>query len=97
MSHVVARRSTFVLFDDLRHHATVNDMAYHRKNHSFNARLVVRRDELKAATVARDEQGRVIVSALPYLTFPSTYCAEQFVRRVLLQREKPTSRVARQQ
>jgi hypothetical protein len=60
---------------------------YRRKNHTFNARLAVRHDDLKAATVIRDEQGRVVLSALPYLTFPSTDAAEQFVRRVLLQRE----------
>jgi hypothetical protein len=65
---------------------------YRRKNHSLNQWLSVRRDDLKAATVARDEQGRVIVSALPYLLFPSTDCAEQFVRRVLLQREPGRSR-----
>ncbi|MGD0163703.1 MAG: hypothetical protein ABSB39_14650 [Candidatus Sulfotelmatobacter sp.] len=60
---------------------------YRRKNHTFNSRLAVRRDELKDATIDRDEQGRVIVSALPYLIFPTADSAEQFVRRVVMQRE----------
>lgn len=60
---------------------------YRRKNHNFNERLSVRRDELRAATLDRDERGRVTLSALPHLIFPSTDCAEQFVRRVLMQRE----------
>lgn len=67
-------------------------MTYHRKNHSFNQRLAVRRDELKHATVNRDEQGRVTLSVLPYLVFPSADSAEQFVRRVMMQREKPSRR-----
>jgi hypothetical protein len=61
--------------------------AYRRKNSAFNSRLAVRRDQLQAATVNPDAQGRVTISALPYLVFPSVDCAEQFVRRVLMQRE----------
>jgi hypothetical protein len=68
--------------------------AYRRKNHNFNSRLAVRRDELKAATLNRDEQGRVVISALPYLVFPSADSAEQFVRRVVMQRE-PSGRRSR--
>ena len=66
---------------------------YRRKNHSFNSRLAVRRDELKAATLNCDEQGRVIISALPAYTFPSIDVAEQFVRRVLMQREPSGRRI----
>ena len=65
---------------------------YHRRNRQFESRLAVRRDELQAATVNPDAKGRVVISALPAYTFPSIDCAEQFLRRVLMQREKPTSR-----
>lgn len=60
---------------------------YRRKNHSFNSRLSVRRDELRTATVDINERGQATIACLPYLTFPSVDSAEQFVRRVLMQRE----------
>lgn len=60
---------------------------YHRRNRQFESRLAVRRDELQAAIVTRDEQGRVVISALPAYSFPTQDCAEQFIRRVLMQRE----------
>jgi hypothetical protein len=65
---------------------------YHRRNRQFESRLAVRRDELQAATVTRDETGRVVISALPAYSFPTQDCAEQFIRRVLMQREQPTNR-----
>ena len=70
--------------------------AYHRRNRQFEGRrLAVRHDELRSAAVTVNDRGEVILSALPYLIFPSTDCAEQFVRRVLLQREKPIRRRSR--
>jgi hypothetical protein len=63
-------------------------MAYKRRNHDFNARLAVRHDELRRAAVAVNGRGQVVISAIPYLIFPSTGCAEQFVKRVLLQSQR---------
>jgi hypothetical protein len=62
--------------------------AYHRRYREFEGRLAVRHDELRSAAVTVNDRGEVILSAVPYLIFPSTDCAEQFVRRVLLQRER---------
>lgn len=59
-------------------------MTYRRVNPAFNAQLQQRADELrllKAATVTVNE-GRVTITALPYLQFPNTGCAERFLRRV---------------
>ena len=61
---------------------------YRRRDQSFNERLSVRSEELKTV-VTQDEQGRVILSALPYLKFPSQDCAEQFLRRVVFNSNKP--------
>jgi hypothetical protein len=66
---------------------------YHRRNRQFESRLAVRRDELQAATVTRDETGRVVISALPAYSFPTQDCAEQFIRRVLMQREPSGRRI----
>lgn len=52
---------------------------YRRKDATFNARLAVRHDELRHVTVVN---GQVVISALPYLTFPTQVSAEQFLRRV---------------
>ncbi len=68
-----------MLLNNLRHSATVNDMAYHRRNRQFESRLAIRRDELQAATVTRDETGRVVISALPAYSFPTQDCAEQML------------------
>ena len=54
---------------------------YRRKDATFNARLAVRHDELRHVTVVNG-QGQVVISALPYLTFPTQVSAEQFLRRV---------------
>jgi len=62
--------------------------AYHRRNRQYESRLAVRRDELQAATVTRDETGRVVISALPAYSFPTQECAEQFIRRVVLKDRK---------
>jgi hypothetical protein len=61
---------------------------YRRKNRTFNSRLAVRRDQLQAATVNRDAQGRVVISALPAYSFPTQECAEQFIRRIVLNDRK---------
>jgi len=63
---------------------------YKRKNHNFNERLAVRRDELNEATITVLPNGRVVLSALPAYTFPSQECAKQFVRRCLW--SKPSKR-----
>ena len=67
-------------------------MSYRRKDATFNARLAVRHDELRLelrrAEVTVNGQGQVVISAIPYLTFPSTDCAAQFVKRILMQSER---------
>ena len=63
---------------------------YRRKDATFNARLAVRHEELRRAAVTVNGQGQVVISAVPYLTFPSTDCAEQFVKRILLQSPRGT-------
>jgi hypothetical protein len=56
--------------------------AYRRKNHAFNSRLAVRRDELQAATVNTDERGQVTITCIPYLIFPNQDTAQRFLQRV---------------
>jgi hypothetical protein len=58
---------------------------YRRKDAAFNTRLAVRHDELSDSRTAViiNGQGQVVILAIPYLTFPTTDCAERFVRRVL--------------
>lgn len=55
---------------------------YRRRNREFEDRLSIRNDELKSGIVTKDEQGKIILSALPYLQFPTQASAEQFLRRV---------------
>lgn len=56
--------------------------AYRRKNQSFKNRLSALYEELKPTVVTKDEGGRVILSGLEYLKFPTERCAQQFLERV---------------